>query len=449
PGLAMPILSIIADLRFQDVLDILFLCVVAYHLFLWFRGTKALKALVGLLVLGITFTVARTWGLFLTTWVFQILWQVLVLLLIILFQSEIRQALERVNPLQALGLRRQGQPGKWVQTLSEVAFQMAKRRIGALLIVQRADRVDEWITVGQTLEANLSPELVLSIFQKQSPLHDGAMILKEGRITHVASYLPLSSNEALPQHWGTRHRAAAGLSERCDALVVVVSEERGAVTLLRNGTGGEMKTPEELSRGMAEAIRPAASPRVTHWDRVRELAKDQAMVIYARHLKEEKDSNIEHEAIAAIEEMIAGKDVFINKDFIDQMVAPKAAPQRPVEQAAASAAGQRRMTPKYSVQVTNELFHNGNVEAWKRIIESYKVTHPDIEVRIFYENELINDINTLFKWGKVKTGGLIFFQASGENIRNVSKLQKYLFEGASPRFEQFLKLGVGKVLKLF
>jgi uncharacterized protein (TIGR00159 family) len=267
----MPILSIIADLRFQDVLDILFLCVVVYHLFLWFRGTKALKALVGLLVLGITFTVARTWGLFLTTWVFQILWQVLVLLLIILFQSEIRQALERVNPLQALGLRRQGQPGKWVQTLSEVAFQMAKRRIGALLIVQRTDRVDEWITVGQTLEANVSPELVLSIFQKQSPLHDGAMILKEGRITHVASYLPLSSNEALPQHWGTRHRAAMGLSERCDAMVVVVSEERGEVTLVRNGTGEVMKTLEELSRGMAEAIRPVAPPRVTHWDRVRSL----------------------------------------------------------------------------------------------------------------------------------------------------------------------------------
>jgi len=267
----MPIVSIIADLRFQDVLDILFLCVVAYHLFLWFRGTKALKALVGLLVLGITFTVARTWGLFLTTWVFQILWQVLVLLLIILFQSEIRQALERVNPLQALGLRRQGQTGKWVQTLSEVAFQMAKRRIGALLIVQRADRGDEWITVGQTLDANLSPELVLSIFQKQSPLHDGAMILKEGRITHVATYLPLSSNEALPQHWGTRHRAAAGLSERCDALVVVVSEERGAVTLVRNGTGGEMKTLDELSRGLVEAIRPAAPPRVTHWDRARSL----------------------------------------------------------------------------------------------------------------------------------------------------------------------------------
>jgi len=95
----MDVIAIITNLRFQDILDILFLSVVAYHLYLWFQGSKALKALVGLLALGIVFTLARTWGLFMTTWVFQILWQVLVLLLIILFQSEIRQVLERVNPL--------------------------------------------------------------------------------------------------------------------------------------------------------------------------------------------------------------------------------------------------------------------------------------------------------------------------------------------------------------
>ena len=82
-------------------------------------------------------------------------------------------------------------------------------------------------------------------------------------------------------------------------------------------------------------------------------------------------------------------------------------------------------------------------------IESFKASHPDLEVAIFYDNELINDINSLFKWGKVKSKSMIYFQVSGENIRNVSKLQKYLFEGASERFEQFLKLGVGKVLKLF
>lgn len=190
-----------------------------------------------------------------------------------------------------------------------------------------------------------------------------------------------------------------------------------------------------------------------HWDRVRELTQDHLLVIYAKHLKDEGSGKVEKEAIKAIEEMIAGKDVFVNKEFIDATVMPKVEVRRPAPAAAAAtaavAAGKKKMTPKYSVQVTNELFHNGNVEAWKKIVESFRVSHPDLDVLIFYENEAINDINALFKWGKVKSGGVILFQVVGENIRGVSKLQKYLFEGASPRFEQFLKLGVGKVLNLF
>jgi hypothetical protein len=186
---------------------------------------------------------------------------------------------------------------------------------------------------------------------------------------------------------------------------------------------------------------------VAHFEKARELTKDQLLVIYTKFLKPEPNRKIENEAIEAIEEMIAGKDVFINKEFIDTAVQPKAQVRRPAPGPAE--AGKKRITPKYSVQVTNELFHNGNVEAWKKIVESFKVSFPDLDVHIFYENEVINDINTLFKWGKVKSGNLIFFQVAGANIRGVSKLQKYLFEGASPRFEQFLKLGVGKVLNLF
>lgn len=267
----MYIFPTIADLRFQDVLDILFLCMVAYHLYLWFKGTKAFKALIGLLVLGAIFTVARTWGLFMTTWVFQILWQVLVILLIILFQSEIRQALERVNPLQALGFRRHAESGKWIQILAESAFMMARKHIGALVIMERADRVDEWVTCGQQLDAALSPELALSIFQKQSPLHDGAMVLRDGRIHLVACYLPLSSDEALPNEWGTRHRAAAGLSERCDCMVIVASEERGEVTLVQKGHGVVISSPEELSKRIIEGIKPLAPPKRTPLEKSRAL----------------------------------------------------------------------------------------------------------------------------------------------------------------------------------
>jgi 3-methyladenine DNA glycosylase AlkD len=206
---------------------------------------------------------------------------------------------------------------------------------------------------------------------------------------------------------------------------------------------------------------------IEHWEHVRELHNDQMMVIYAKFLKEE-NKKLEQSAIKTLEEMIGGKDVFVNKAYIDQTVihqkpvrrqkpvpaAPLAAAVEPGKPASAvaqapPAQGVKNITPKYAVEVSNELFHNGNVEAWKKIVESYTVTYPKLKVYIFHEGELINDINSLFKWGKVKHGDSIFFQVAGDSITGVSKLQKYLYEGASPRFEQFLKIGVGQVLRLF
>jgi hypothetical protein len=187
------------------------------------------------------------------------------------------------------------------------------------------------------------------------------------------------------------------------------------------------------------------------WDRVREVFKDQLIVIYAKYLKDE-DKKIEQSAIQTLKEMISGKDVFVHKEFIDHTVVQRAPePAKSPERRASdhTSSKKRSITPKYGVQVSNELFHNGNVEAWKKIVESYHTKFSDLTVHIMFEGEVINDINSLFKWGKVKHGDTIFFQVSGEEILGVSKLQKYLYEGASPRFEQFLKLGIGRVLNLF
>ena len=112
-------------------------------------------------------------------------------------------------------------------------------------------------------------------------------------------------------------------------------------------------------------------------------------------------------------------------------------------------AGSQKMTPLYSVPVTNELFHNGNVEAWKRIIQSYKAKNQELEVHIFYDGERILNIASLFKWGKVKHGSAILFAVAGDDIKDVAKLQKYLKQGASPQFEAFLKFPVNTVLNLF
>ena len=271
----MNTIALIANLRIQDVLDILFLTVLAYHLYLWFRGTKAFKALIGLFALGVVFTIAQTWGLFLTTWVFQILWQVLVILLLILFQSEIRQALERFDPLRTLGLRKTAQPGQWTQGLSDAVFMLAERKVGALILIERSERVEECVTSGQALDGKPTPELLTSIFQKESPLHDGAVLIKEGRIQIVACYLPLSSEEGLPKEWGTRHRAAMGLSERCDAIMVVVSEERGEVTLIVDRKVFHPATPGVMSQMLLDALRPPSRESVPWKEKVRPLFLNQ------------------------------------------------------------------------------------------------------------------------------------------------------------------------------
>jgi len=200
---------------------------------------------------------------------------------------------------------------------------------------------------------------------------------------------------------------------------------------------------------------------IEHWERCREIHKDQLLVIYSKFLKD-KNKKLEEEAAKTFVELFSGKDVFINKSFIDQTIVSRPAPvQAPTKVAAkpgapsaaaapiVAKAKKVSITPKYGVVVSNELFHNGNVEAWKKILESYQVKYPDLTVHVMFGGEVINDINALFKWGKVKHGDSIYFQVSGENILGVSKLQKYLYEGASQRYEQFLKLGVGRVLNIF
>jgi hypothetical protein len=129
--------------------------------------------------------------------------------------------------------------------------------------------------------------------------------------------------------------------------------------------------------------------------------------------------------------------------------APAPAPAAAPSAAPAPSAAAKRMTPMYSIPVTNELFHNGNVEAWKKIIQSYTTKYPGLEVYVFYEGERIHDINTLFKWGKVKHGSAILIAVAGTDIRDVAKLQRYLRQGASPMFEAFLKAPVNAVLNLF
>lgn len=206
--------------------------------------------------------------------------------------------------------------------------------------------------------------------------------------------------------------------------------------------------------GTPTVINPSSQAQ---WENL-PLSKGELIVLYAgpRGDSEVSKSNLES-GLNDFYKLLYGANIKGKKAYIDEKIAEATEVPKQESTPEASTKSQpeilpsanRRISTKYGVNVTNELFHNGNVEAWKKIIESYKVAHAGCDVLIWYEGERINDINALFKWGKVKRGCPIMFSVAGEDIKNVAKLKKYLFEGASSRYEVFLDGPVGAVLDLF
>ncbi len=254
-------LNLLPFLTLRDLADIGFLTIVAYHLYIWFRRTRALRVLIGLVLLGLIYSLAKIWGLFLTTWVFQILWQVLVILLLILFQSEIRQVLERVSPLRYLRARKRSVSGSLSRDIAQAAFDLAASRTGALIVISRESDPSEFLTGGHKIMALPEPILIKTIFDHHTPAHDGAMVISDGRIFAVGCILPLSAKDNIPDRFGTRHRAALGLAERTDSICVVVSEERSEVSTVVEEIITVWETPEALALELDSLLRPPAPPQ--------------------------------------------------------------------------------------------------------------------------------------------------------------------------------------------
>jgi len=195
-------------------------------------------------------------------------------------------------------------------------------------------------------------------------------------------------------------------------------------------------------------VGPADGGRDMERKTLESAAKDFMKVLYGRSLKDDSAYRGRRKVLKPAASPIASYED--TQATSSKPVASTPTPaQAPAGAQAQRGGSRKRITPRYSVVVTNELFHNGNVEAWKKVITSFKSKYPGLDVLIWYENERINDINSLFKWGKVKHGVPIMFSVAGDEIKDVRKLQRYLYEGASPRFEAFLKGGYDQVLDLF
>lgn len=249
------LLEIFESLTATNFVDIGLIALLVYFFVVWFKGPRSLQVIVSIFGIGAFYFIANRLGLILTSVLFQYLWTAIIVVLVIVFQPEIRQMLDRVSPLRRLmSSKGDGVKKTLIDEVVNAVVELARDKTGALIIFQRVDALDNLILKGKDLDSIVTAELLESIFHKNSPLHDGAVLINKGRAAAAGCILPLSRDEDLSRRFGTRHRAAVGITERSDAISVVVSEERGEVSLVSAGQISTFKKRTEFVAALEKLL---------------------------------------------------------------------------------------------------------------------------------------------------------------------------------------------------
>ena len=246
----MNLLWLIKTITPRDTLDLLILSYLIYRALIIIQGTKAFKSLNGLLVLLLLYAASNSFNLGGTYWVLDKFFVYIVLAIIILFQEDIRNGLARAGDI--LPSFRRTQSVSVQEDIIRTSFILASRRIGGLIAIEQNASLEETISTGTLLHANVSQELLTAIFLPTSPLHDGAIIVRNEKIISAKCIIPISTNKDVSKFYGTRHRAALGLSEKTDAIVIIISEERGTVSIAQNGNLEMMTSNKQLRERLQE-----------------------------------------------------------------------------------------------------------------------------------------------------------------------------------------------------
>jgi len=219
----------------RDAVEIVVVALIIYNLLLLIRGTRAVQMILGLLAIVTVYGFSILLKLPTLRGVLKEVLFYLPFAVIVLFAAEIRRALQQFGRNPLFGLFRASRTDDLVADVVLAATSLAAKRIGALIVVERRDGLKTYIENGVRLDAAVSYELLVNLFVPGTPLHDGAVIIANHRLASASSFLPLTQRTGLPNEYGTRHRAAIGISEETDALTIVVSEERGTIALARDG----------------------------------------------------------------------------------------------------------------------------------------------------------------------------------------------------------------------
>lgn len=275
--------SVMKSIRIQDALDVVIIAAMIFTLLMWFKTRASRFVLTGVFLLGGVYLVARFFQLYLTVIVLQGFFGILLFVLVVIFQEDLRAFFERLGMLG--NLRKEVRPlselEKAAGVIAQTAANLAKKRVGALIVIQGNDPLGRHLTGGTPLDGLISEPLLESIFDPHSLGHDGAVLIRDGRIKMFGCHLPLSVNITQYKNIGLRHTAALGLTERSDALCVVVSEERGTISLSQSGALTIIPSASALHEALekffiANAPAPKSRP-VTRW--LRENTKEKIIAV--------------------------------------------------------------------------------------------------------------------------------------------------------------------------
>lgn len=264
----------IPEFTVTDFLEIVIIAYAFYHIILWIKDTRAWMLLKGMLLLGLIFLAAVILEMNVVLWVFQNAMVVGIMALLVIFQPELRGALEqlgRKNILTNLASfdsqkgKNERYTEKSIQAIVKATYDMAKVKTGALIVVEKEIQCREYERTGIPIDAEISSQLIVNIFEHNTPLHDGAVLVRDNRIVAATCYLPLSNNLQVSKELGTRHRAGLGISEVSDSLTVIVSEETGFVSLAYDGKLYRKIDADTLQLRLSEAARHSLEGRKKKW----------------------------------------------------------------------------------------------------------------------------------------------------------------------------------------
>lgn len=258
------ILSIVKTMRFFDIVDILLVAYLLYKGIQLVRETRAEQLVKGIILFVAAYYVSMLLGLKAMSYILINIFQFGVIALVVVFQPELRSVLEHLGRSSVGRFRFFGSDSdsddmrirSEIYAVCDAAQSLQKDRIGALILFERATRLGEIVKTGTVINADVSADLICNIFYPKAPLHDGAMILRNGRVYAAGCFLPLSQNQDISRELGTRHRAALGISESCDVLVVVVSEETGVISLVQKGIIKRNLTIDTLRVALEKGMLP-------------------------------------------------------------------------------------------------------------------------------------------------------------------------------------------------